>query len=151
MNNGTRSLVLVRTGVRRLPDRDRPSWQVVPSAGEPTNEMRLTDGAVTWLPFTLRARSEGTGACASIASVTPSAALMLPPPSRIALAGQLGVRVSGWCGGVDAGEELGRGVAAHQPVTDLGQPFRIGDRRQQVGQARGRFRIKARRRLAAQQ
>ena len=49
------------------------------------------------------------------------------------------------------GEERGCGVAAHQPVTDLGQLFRIRDRRQQVGQAGGGVGIKARRCLATQQ
>ena len=72
-----------------------------------------------------------------------------PPPP--ALRGQLGLRVSGWRGGVEAGEERGGGVAAHQPVTDLREPFRIGDRRQQVGQAGGGGGIEARRRQPAQQ
>ena len=53
--------------------------------------------------------------------------------------------VSRWRGGIEAGEERGGGLAAHQPVTDLGQPFGIGDRRQQVGQAGSGFGIEARR------
>ena len=42
------------------------------------------------------------------------------------------------------GEERGGGVAAHQPVTDLGQAFGIGDRRQQVAEAGGGAGIEAR-------
>ena len=49
------------------------------------------------------------------------------------------------------GKELGAGVAAHQPVTDLGQPIRLGDRRQHVGQASGGIVSEARRRHPAQE
>ena len=48
-----------------------------------------------------------------------------------------GMAASDWGGRIEAGEELGAGVASHQPVADLGQPIRVGDRRQHVGQASG--------------
>ena len=48
-------------------------------------------------------------------------------------------------------EELGAGVASHQPVADLGQPIRVGDRRQHVGQASGGIGTEACRRLPAQE
>ena len=47
------------------------------------------------------------------------------------------VRVlSGWRR-AHAGEEVGAGVALHQPIADVGQTLRVGDRRQQLRQAFG--------------
>ena len=76
-------------------------------------------------------------------------------PRRPALGLTRTAGVSRWRGGIgggiEAGEERGGGVAPHQPVTDLGQPFRIGDRCQQVGQAGSGVGIEARRRQPTQQ
>ena len=70
------------------------------------------------------------------------------PPRQL---GSVSVRVPFGRRRAHAGEEVGAGIALHQPIADVGQTLRVGDGRQQLRQAFGGGQSETRRRHSAQQ